>query len=100
MMGGKEKFRVLLQSLRCSLGRTISLLFVATLMLSLAIPASAQRFDGTLRGTVVDESGAVVPDARVTSTNPETRDVQVMTTTSSGTHIFPTLLSGTYSVAV
>ncbi len=100
MMGGKEKFRVLFQSLRCSLGRTVSLLFVATLMLSLAIPASAQRFDGTLRGTVVDESGAVVPDAKVTATNPETGVAQVTTTTSSGTYIFPNLLAGTYTVTV
>src|SRR5260370_6589820 len=66
----------------------------------MAIPASAQRVDGTLRGTVVDESGAVVPDAKVTATNPETGVAQVTTTTSSGTYIFPNLLAGTYAVTV
>ena len=51
MMGGKEKFRVLLQSLRCSLGRTISLLFVYAVVVTL-IGVLVIVFLGRLAGRI------------------------------------------------
>src|SRR6266850_2498138 len=69
MIGGKERHFGAGQGLFCSLSRSISLLVVTALMLLLSVPASAQRTTGTLRGQVLDPTGAVVPDAPVTITN-------------------------------
>ena len=66
----------------------------------LSISVSAQRLDGTLRGKVEDQSGAVVAGAKVTAINQET-GVQLTTqTTSSGEYVFPNMLVGTYTVKV
>ena len=72
----------------------LAILLVATL------PAAAQGIHGSLRGEVVDPSGAVVPGAKVTLTNEET-SVKVETeTTSVGTFFVPNLLAGRYTVTV
>lgn len=67
---------------------------------ALPLAASAQRLDGTLRGTVEDPSGAVIPEATVTVTNQVTGSMQSTRTTSVGTYVFPNLLTGNYTVQV
>jgi len=57
-----------------------ALSFVAVMI---SISASAQRLDGTLRGTVEDPSGAVVSEVEVTVTNQATGVKQNMQTTST-----------------
>jgi hypothetical protein len=71
-----------------------------SVLLSISIPVAAQRLDGTLRGTVVDSSGAVIPGADVTASNQETGVQQTTKTTSSGAYVFPNLQVGTYTVRV
>lgn len=66
----------------------------------LCVAAWSQRLDGTLRGTVEDQSGAVVPGATVTVTNQQTGASQSATTTSAGTYLFPNLTVGPYTVTV
>jgi outer membrane receptor protein involved in Fe transport len=81
--------------------RTIALgLLVALLALALGNPALAQRTTGTLRGQVLDPSGAVVATAQVTATNQDTGVSLSMATTSAGTYDFPSVLPGRYRVAV
>jgi hypothetical protein len=79
-------------------------LFYSTLVLGLALifsmPVAAQRTTGTLRGQVLDPSGAAVPDAQVTATNKETGVSVKITSTSAGTYSFPSLIPGTYKVEV
>jgi len=79
-------------------------LFYSTLVLGLALifsmPVAAQRITGTLRGQVLDPSGAAVPDAQVTATNQETGVSVKITTTSAGTYSFPSLIPGVYKVEV
>src|SRR5260370_28868066 len=79
-------------------------LFYSTLVLGLglifAMPVAAQRITGTLRGQVLDPSGAAVPDAQVTATNQETGVSVKITTTSAGTYSFPSLIPGVYKVEV
>jgi len=70
------------------------------ILLSLSITASAQRLDGTLRGTVEDPHGAVIKEAEVTVSNQATGVKQTMQTTSTGEFVFPNLLVGTYTVEV
>jgi carboxypeptidase family protein/TonB-dependent receptor-like protein len=100
MIAGKERHRAAGQSLSCSLSQSISLLLVTALMLLLSNPASAQRTTGTLRGQVLDPTGAVVPDAPVTITNQETGVTVKVTTTSAGTYAVPSLIPGLYKISV
>src|SRR5882762_10797680 len=78
--------------------------FYSTLVLGLALifsmPVAAQRITGTLRGQILDPSGAAVPDAQVTATNQETGVLVKITTTSAGTYSFPSLIPGVYKVEV
>ena len=53
---------------------------------------------GALEGTLTDPSGAVVPNATVTSTNLATGQVRVATTGQDGTYKFSLLPPGDYSV--
>src|SRR6266436_10193413 len=65
-----------------------------------SLTASAQRLDGTLRGTVEDPSGAVVHNATVTAINEVTGSTHSTQTTSVGEYVFPNLLPGMYTVQV
>lgn len=100
MIGGREKHLGACQSFFCSLSRSISVLLVTALALLLSNPASAQRTTGTLRGQVLDPTGAVVPDASVTVTNQETGVTVKVTTTSAGTYAVPSLIPGLYKITV
>src|SRR6266481_8572509 len=83
-----------------SLRRLIYFAAVLGLALIFSFPATAQRLTGTLRGQVLDPSGAAVPDAQVTATNQETGVSVRITATSAGTYSFPSLIPGLYKVSV
>jgi len=100
MIGGREKHLGACQSFFCNLSRGISVLLVTALALLLSNPASAQRTTGTLRGQVLDPTGAVVPDAAVTVMNQETGVTVKVTTTSAGTYALPSLIPGLYKISV
>jgi len=75
----------------------------ATLLLSLGLaPALLAQGagGGTLRGTVVDAAGGVLPGAVVTLVNARTRAVRITTTSDSGSYVFPSVHSGDYRVEV
>src|SRR5258708_36955235 len=73
---------------------------IAALLLTLPIPAAAQRTTGTLRGQVLDPTSAGVPNARVTAANQDTGVSISIETTSAGTYDFPSVLPGKYTVTV
>ena len=100
MIGWREKHFGACQILWGSLSRSISVVLVTALALLLSNPASAQRTTGTLRGQVLDPTGAVVPDAAVTITNQETGVTVKITTTSAGTYAVPSLIPGLYKISV
>jgi hypothetical protein len=77
-----------------SLIRLVLFVFAA---LSLATAAHAQ-FDASLRGTVTDPSGAVIPGATVTLTNKETNQVKTSQSDASGIYTFNALAPGSYGV--
>lgn len=56
----------------CMSWRCACTVFLIALCASVAAPAAAQSVGGTLLGTVVDNSGAVLPGASVTATNTAT----------------------------
>ena len=72
----------------------------ATLCLLLGSATRAQRLDGTLRVTVMDNSQASIESAKVTVENEATGVAATTTASSAGTYVFPNLLIGTYTVTV
>jgi hypothetical protein len=62
--------------------------------------AGGQALYGSIVGTVTDASGAAVPGASVTVTHTETSQARTAATSEAGVYSFPTLPSGTYTVAV
>ena len=62
--------------------------------------SSAQQTLGTLNGTVTDPSGASVPGATVTATNPSINLVRTTTTQDNGFYQMFNLPIGTYKVSV
>jgi Carboxypeptidase regulatory-like domain len=76
------------------------MMLIMGLALVFSVSTSAQRTTGTLRGQVLDPSGAAVPDAQITATNQDTGVSVKITTTSAGTYSFPSLIPGTYKVSV
>jgi hypothetical protein len=75
---------------------------VAFLIVALVMQASVlgQAVTGTLLGTFLDPTGAVVPNANVTLTNEGTGVSNHMPTSAQGFYTFPTLDPGRYSVAM
>lgn len=74
----------------------LSVLFVAV---TLPPVSSAQSLTtGDISGTVVDPSGAAVPNAMVTLTNKDTGATQTSNTNSTGAYRFALLNPGRYSV--
>ncbi len=69
-------------------------------MLGLAVTLSAQTFRGTILGTVSDQTGALVPDAKVTIRNADTGLERLTNTDSTGFYVMPELPIGQYGVTV
>jgi hypothetical protein len=79
-----------------------SLIAGIVLMLSLGSSALAQETTGSIVGTVKDTSGAVVPGATITISDPTKNNVVVRTVTASedGAFSAPNLSAGNYTVTV
>ena len=72
--------------------------FFLCLAISLLLPAAHAQFRGSLRGTVTDPQGALVPGATVTLTNTETNEKQVSTTSGDGIYNFSALPPARFSI--
>lgn len=71
---------------------------LAALICLLCAGVSAQVTSGTIFGTVQDTSGAFIPNATVTVTNPSNGITRTVATSNDGAFIVPNLLPGTYTV--
>ncbi len=80
-------------------GKPYAISIVLITML-LCVAAWSQQIAGTLRGTVLDQTGAVVPSADVTATNQQTGVATTTKTTSAGIFVFSNVLPGMYTVTV
>lgn len=63
-------------------------------------PVYAQSDRGTILGRVMDQSGAVVPDAKVEAIHLETSTVTAASTNREGLYTIPNLPLGTYQVVI
>jgi len=75
-------------------------LLAAAIAFVISVTALAQAITGTLRGQVLDPTGAEVPNANVTVTSQETGVAVKITTTSAGTYSLPSLIPGLYTMAI
>jgi hypothetical protein len=71
---------------------------VYLLLLALAPGAAAQRTTGAIFGTIVDESGGILPGVNVTLMSAAALGSPSTTSTASGTYRFPALSPGTYDL--
>src|SRR5262252_7074353 len=72
------------------------------LLTMLAIPSNmrVQAISGDLTGSVLDATGAGVPNAKVTATNDATGVSQNTTTNAQGEYHLSNLPAGTYTISV
>src|SRR5687768_17124187 len=78
--------------------KSLRLGILLCLIISLAENLQAQGLTVTILGRVFDQSGAVVPGARILATNLGTGYKQEAITNESGSYTLPALPTGTYSV--
>ncbi|PYR14945.1 MAG: hypothetical protein DMF94_33480 [Acidobacteria bacterium] len=74
--------------------------FAILLVVGLKTPAIAQSFLGTIRGTVLDPQGQVVPGAAVVITDEATGMPRTLETDGQGRYEAPDVRPGTYRVEV
>jgi hypothetical protein len=70
------------------------------LALLLSLPAWPQASNATVRGSVTDTQGAVIPNAKVALTNTATGVVRDSVTNNAGLYVFPGVTPGPYRVRV
>jgi hypothetical protein len=80
--------------------RSIVALTIWSLAALAVTPAFAQIDRGTIQGRVTDQSGAVVPDAKVEAIQLETGTVTPVSTNGEGLYTVPNLPLGTYQVVI
>ena len=88
--------RPLSQWARLAVGMVLALVAV----FSLAPAGRAQVTSGTIFGSVQDPTGALIPNATITATEPTKGITRTATSSGNGTFSIPNLLPGTYSVQV
>lgn len=76
----------------------LRVIWLFALISSVALIADAQTVSGTLRGTVTDSNGAVVPNATVTVRNTETGLERTVVSSDDGLYNIPFLPIGKYEV--
>jgi hypothetical protein len=84
---------------RAIAGIPIPFLIAAVLLFALSPLAHAQ-FRASLRGTVSDPTGAVIPDATVTLVDKQTNETRVSTSDGSGLYSFNALAADPYRLTV
>jgi hypothetical protein len=70
-----------------------------TLFLLLATASCYAQFTGGLQGTVQDQKGAIVPQAKVALTNVDTGVTQMAVSNAAGVYRFVSLAPGNYTVS-
>ena len=83
------------------LGKLAGKFFFCILLFGLAGILAAQDISGTIDGTILDPTGAPVPNAKVTVTNTDrNQDVRTITTDATGTYSAPFIPVGRYNIKV
>src|SRR3954452_1380667 len=86
-------------TLRSIVGRSLSGLGLVMALLLAVTPAAAQN-TGTISGTIIDNTGQVVPGATLTLVNKATAESRPLVTGSRGESAFRAIEPGSYTVRV
>ena len=78
----------------------ISLLCIAGLLLGLANVSFAQSGNGSVRGSVRDQTNAVIPGAKLELTNKATNIATRTESNEAGLYVFPSVIPGEYELKV
>jgi outer membrane receptor protein involved in Fe transport len=78
----------------------LTVVLILTAQLQIATLAQSQASSGSIEGTLIDTTGAVVPDAKVTATNLQTGLTRSVTTNSEGLYRLLLLPVGEYNVTI
>ena len=78
--------------------RSLALSFILAVVIAPSVLCSAQVEQATITGAVMDQTGAVVPYARVTITNDDTKVVAATATNNNGYYRIPYLPHGNYTL--
>ena len=73
---------------------------VLALFFAVQLPLVAQQILGTITGTVMDSSGAAIPDATVKALNIATNLEVTERSEGNGSYVIPNLPAGTYKVTI
>src|SRR5437660_6061551 len=84
--------------MRRSAFRFVPVVLVACVSAVMTGTALGQSTFGTLTGTVLDSSGAVLPGVTITVTNTRTQAVRTAVTDAVGNYLLPNLDAGEYQV--
>lgn len=74
-------------------------LAVLALVLMGSVFSFAQLDTGTIRGTIADSTGALIPGVKITCVNLNTHDTYTAQTNGEGAYILPSLPVGSYSIS-
>ena len=83
----------------CRVPAPLRLAFVFVLLLCINRPSFGQANTGTILGSVVDPSGAPVPDCKITVKELQTGVVKESKTDATGNYVVSYLLPGRYEVS-
>src|SRR3982750_4389457 len=86
------------QGVRCNWWFVCLSISVLLMAASFPIVSHAQNVTGSIQGSVLDSSGAAVPNAEITVANSNTGVVRTTTATADGVYNVPSLAPGVYSV--
>lgn len=92
VLSGWSVSTILLPAVKCALVALLAFTFVS--------PAGAQTAQGVVTGSVVDSTGAVIPNSELTLTNEGTGVPQVEKSLNNGSYRFGLVPPGTYTLTV
>jgi hypothetical protein len=78
----------------------IAMIGALVMMLALSVSVAAQTFTATLTGSIADQNGGALPNAKVIATNQGTKLDYTTTTTDAGIYTLPFLPVGNYVITV
>ncbi len=87
------------RSVRESLRSLLPLFITLVAVLILWAPRARAQDNGTITGTVTDASGAVVPNAAITLSNPATNQTRETVSNTAGAYRFANMGVGTYNMS-
>ena len=73
---------------------------VCVALCAVTVPAQAQSYYGSLRGTVVDPNGGAIASTKVTMTNEGTGESRAAISNSVGEFVYSEVVPATYSVSI